>query len=118
MDMRRSLTELSAAGTASSLAKELRTKATLAQFLRGLLSKSRQKLNKSTSLRGWALPLQGATGGELMSIPFKYKIQPRLSDTTLREYIDYHAFYSQQRFLDQQGLAFRPPRPRGSETVS
>jgi pimeloyl-ACP methyl ester carboxylesterase len=46
-----------------------------------------------------------------LSIPYKRKIQPHLSDTTLQEYIDYHAFYSQPRFLDDPDSAFeRPPR--------
>ncbi|MGB5697499.1 MAG: alpha/beta fold hydrolase [Polyangiales bacterium] len=45
-----------------------------------------------------------------MSVPFKHKIHPHLSDTTLQEYIDYHAFYSQPRFLEEPGAAFeRPP---------
>jgi len=47
-----------------------------------------------------------------MSIPYKHKIQPHLSDTTLQEYVDYHAIYSQQRFLDDPGSAFPPP-PKG-----
>jgi pimeloyl-ACP methyl ester carboxylesterase len=51
-----------------------------------------------------------------MSIPFRYKIQPHLSDTTLQEYIDYHAFYSQQRFLEEPGVAFIPP-PGGHSVV-
>lgn len=50
----------------------------------------------------------------MMSIPFKHKIQPRLSDTTLHEYIDYHAFYSQQRFLDEPHMAFVAPPPNHS----
>lgn len=45
----------------------------------------------------------------VMSIPFKHKIQPHLSDTTLQEYIDYHAFYSQRAFLDEPGSAFLSP---------
>jgi hypothetical protein len=44
-----------------------------------------------------------------MSVPYKRKIHPHLSDTTLQEYIDYHAFYSQQRFLDDPGAAFLAP---------
>lgn|GEM_PF-1514305 len=44
-----------------------------------------------------------------MSVPYKRKIQPHLSDTTLQEYIDYHAFYSQQRYLDDPGSAFFAP---------
>jgi len=45
-----------------------------------------------------------------LSVPYKRKIQPHLSDTTLQEYIDYHAFYSQPRFLEDPGRAFeRPP---------
>ena len=51
-----------------------------------------------------------------MSVPFKRKIQPRLSDTTLQEYIDYHAFYSQPRFLDDPGSAFARP-PAGHSVV-
>ncbi|MGB5701748.1 MAG: alpha/beta fold hydrolase [Polyangiales bacterium] len=46
-----------------------------------------------------------------MSVPFKRKINPHLSDTTLQEYIDYHAFYSQPRFLDDPGSAFEAPPP-------
>ena len=51
-----------------------------------------------------------------MSIPYKRKIQPHLSDTTLQEYIDYHAFYSQQRFLDDPSSAFAQP-PFGHSVV-
>jgi len=51
-----------------------------------------------------------------LSVPYKRKIHPRLSDTTLQEYIDYHAFYSQQRFLDQAGSAFDPP-PQGHSVI-
>jgi dienelactone hydrolase len=46
-----------------------------------------------------------------MSIPYRRKIHPHLSDTTLQEYIDYHAFYSQKGFLDDPDSAFdEPPR--------
>ena len=51
-----------------------------------------------------------------MSIPYKRKIQPHLSDTTLQEYIDYHAFYAQRRFLDDPGSAFEQP-PIGHSVV-
>lgn len=51
-----------------------------------------------------------------MSIPFRHKIQPHLSDTTLQEYIDYHAFYSQPLFLDDPGRAFVAP-PSGHSVV-
>ena len=51
-----------------------------------------------------------------MSIPYKRKIQPHLSDTTLQEYVDYHSIYSQQRFLDDPASAFPPP-PKGHEVV-
>jgi pimeloyl-ACP methyl ester carboxylesterase len=51
-----------------------------------------------------------------MSVPYKRKIHPHLSDTTLQEYIDYHAFYSQQRFLDDPSSAFLPP-PEGHSVV-
>jgi len=44
-----------------------------------------------------------------MSVPYKRKIRPHLSDTTLQEYIDYHAFYSRQQFLDDPASAFHPP---------
>jgi pimeloyl-ACP methyl ester carboxylesterase len=44
-----------------------------------------------------------------MSIPYKRKIQPHLSDTTLQEYVDYHACYAQQGFMDDPGSAFPPP---------
>lgn len=51
-----------------------------------------------------------------MSIPLKRKIHPHLSDTTLQEYIDYHSFYSQQRFLDDPSAAFEPP-PEGHSVI-
>ena len=51
-----------------------------------------------------------------MSVPYKRKIHPHLSDTTLQEYIDYHAFYSQQRFLDDPDSAFEAP-PLGHSVV-
>ena len=51
-----------------------------------------------------------------MSVPYKRKIRPRLSDTTLQEYIDYHAFYSQQRFLDDPDCAFELP-PLGHSVI-
>ena len=44
-----------------------------------------------------------------MAIPYKLKIHPRLSDTTLQEYIDYHAFYAQPDFLNDPGSAFLSP---------
>ena len=51
-----------------------------------------------------------------MSVPYKRKIHPHLSDTTLQEYVDYHAFYSQQRFLDAPGTAFAAP-PDGHSVI-
>jgi pimeloyl-ACP methyl ester carboxylesterase len=51
-----------------------------------------------------------------MSVPYKRKIYPHLSDTTLQEYIDYHAFYSQRRYLESPGTAFEAP-PRGHSVV-
>lgn len=51
-----------------------------------------------------------------MSIPYRRKIHPHLSDTTLQEYIDYHAFYSQTRFLDDPDSAFDEP-PRGHSVI-
>ena len=51
-----------------------------------------------------------------LSVPYKRKIHPHLSDTTLQEYIDYHAFYSQQRFLDDPDSAFELP-PVGHSVV-
>jgi pimeloyl-ACP methyl ester carboxylesterase len=51
-----------------------------------------------------------------LSIPYKRKIHPHLSDTTLQEYIDYHAFYSQKRFLDQPDSAFELP-PKGHSVI-
>ncbi len=51
-----------------------------------------------------------------LSIPYKHKIHPHLSDTTLQEYIDYHAFYSQSRFLDDPGSAFVAP-PGGHSVI-
>lgn len=51
-----------------------------------------------------------------MSVPYKRKIHPHLSDTTLREYIDYHAFYSQRRFLDDPESAFVTP-PSGHSVI-
>ena len=56
---------------------------------------------------GWALDRVAASA---LSVPYRKKIQPHLSDTTLQEYIDYHAFYSQSRFLDDPGSAFERPR--------
>jgi pimeloyl-ACP methyl ester carboxylesterase len=47
-----------------------------------------------------------------LSVPYRRKIYPHLSDTTLQEYIDYHAFYSQPRFLDDPGSAFPEPPER------
>jgi pimeloyl-ACP methyl ester carboxylesterase len=52
----------------------------------------------------------------IMSIPFKRKINPHLSDTTLQEYIDYHAFYAQPGFLNDPGSAFVSP-PAGHSVV-
>lgn len=51
-----------------------------------------------------------------MSVPYKRKIQPHLSDTTLQQYIDYHAFYSQTRFLEDPGSAFVSP-PAGHSVI-
>ena len=51
-----------------------------------------------------------------ISVPYKRKIQPHLSDTTLQEYLDYHVFYSQQRFLDRPGSAFLSPPESHSVT--
>lgn len=51
-----------------------------------------------------------------LSIPYKRKIHPHLSDTTLQEYIDYHAFYSQKRFLDRPDSAFELP-PKGHSVI-
>ncbi len=51
-----------------------------------------------------------------MSVPYKRKIHPHLSDTTLQEYIDYHAFYSQPRFLGDPDSAFELP-PEGHSVV-
>lgn len=45
----------------------------------------------------------------MMSIPYRSKIKPHLSDTNLREYLDYHAFYSERRFLEQPGSFFQEP---------
>lgn len=52
----------------------------------------------------------------VMSVPYRHKIRPHLSDTTLQEYIDYHAFYAQQRFLDDPGSAFVAP-PEGHSVI-
>ena len=51
-----------------------------------------------------------------LSIPYKRKIHPHLSDTTLQEYIDYHAFYAQRGFLNDPASAFLPP-PEGHSVV-
>jgi pimeloyl-ACP methyl ester carboxylesterase len=51
-----------------------------------------------------------------LSVPYRRKIYPHLSDTTLQEYIDYHAFYSQPRFLDDPGSAFPDP-PDGHSVI-
>jgi pimeloyl-ACP methyl ester carboxylesterase len=51
-----------------------------------------------------------------MAIPYKRKIHPHLSDTTLQEYIDYHAFYAQPDFLNDPGSAFIAP-PEGHSVI-
>jgi pimeloyl-ACP methyl ester carboxylesterase len=51
-----------------------------------------------------------------IAIPYKRKIQPRLSDTTLREYIDFHAFYAQSDFLNDPASAFVSP-PEGHSVI-
>ena len=47
-----------------------------------------------------------------MSIPYARKIKPRLTDRTLQEYIDYHAFYSTESLLADPGSYFEPPPER------
>jgi pimeloyl-ACP methyl ester carboxylesterase len=62
-------------------------------------------------LFAYALDRAAATA---LSVPYRRKIYPHLSDTTLQEYIDYHAFYSQPSFLEDPGAAFVQPPPKHS----
>ena len=44
-----------------------------------------------------------------LSLPYLFKIKPHLSDEFLREYLEYHSFYSEPRFLDDPGSFYVDP---------